>query len=369
MPDVTKQLADPESEVFQKMIFQQLLKNSTDPEFYRETILDLDELLHQDGTVIWYHLVKHFFPSKPIFQTVLKKKMANMSIESYDDDYGKYIALMKQILLLCNGTKGIIEDTIIENFLNMLSNHPFESIRVVVQNHLTHFHDNGKLNIKLTALVNETLRKHRILSKATGGASKGGKETGARVSNLTVPVPLNQQLSKQETPIPRKMESPSSSSPSLLNTEETQREVLTLFGKIAEKQATTLDALNHQFKNLKNELNQLKASCSHQAEQPPLTDVQSPLTPDNIPKDSNQSVQWAGKNWYWCPKCNKNRGRWVSTHSLNGDPTIGSDKHLGIKKRQQLNASTTSNKHQKGAKGNSKSAAALFTALLAELKK
>ena len=112
---------------------------------------------------------------------------------------------------------------------------------------------------------------------------------------------------------------------------------------------------------MKNELKQLKPSL------PPTT---NPLLLSKRRASLRTLISPSfvrGRHWHHCPKCNRGEGKWVKSHSLNGHPKKGFDKHLGRCCDQR---SSGANKHQRISSTNTftkktKDAAAPLTALLA----
>ena len=89
---------DGKSSLFKRMFFARLPRNSMGPSLFQEIQLETEDVLHQDGSVLWHTACLMVFQAKPVFDKFLKDLMNLTTITSCNGDCGDYLLQMKQIL-------------------------------------------------------------------------------------------------------------------------------------------------------------------------------------------------------------------------------------------------------------------------------
>jgi len=107
-------------------VFAELLSKSIEPTLLEDIMLTIDPAFTTDEVVIWLHLCKCVFPSKTLLCKAIRQSIGNILLENCDN-YEHYLRYLTHALKWM-GKQDDLEEAIIENFLQAMSDHPKLSI-------------------------------------------------------------------------------------------------------------------------------------------------------------------------------------------------------------------------------------------------
>ena len=209
-----------------------------------------------------------------------------------------------------------IESQIIENFLQTMEDHPKAAISCYFNDQQVQCYETVDLQMPFADLVKK--------------------------ANTMLATQKMMDLDK----IPKKSVSPITTTNATPDKTDNNNEVMVLFGNVVKDKATTIDKLIQDLKSLKNTVSQLQTQISNIKKGTSNKNNQPPFIYEK-PDDPNEVKLWNAKPHFWCQHCNKGNGRWVTSHSTNGDPSNGIPAHQNNKRGRKSEHNGNANKKQR----------------------